>query len=88
MATVACWTVSLNTPETVVPVVTDVAPAAGVVEVTVGLVVSAASVVKVQVTGDITLPDTSRVPLRSTVYVVLGASAVVGVSVTVRVVAL
>ncbi len=61
---VACWTASLKTAVAVAaPTATPVAPGAGVRLVSVGLVVSGASVVKVQLTGAIWLPAVSRAPL-------------------------
>ena len=85
---VACCTASLNTPVTVVPVATPVAPGAGVRLVTVGFVVSGTSVVKDQVTGSITLPTMSVAPLTVAVYVVPGSKEAVGVRVAVRLAAL
>ncbi len=63
---VGCCTASLKTPTRAAPGGTLVAPAVGVV-VTVGLVVSGASVVKDQETGSIALPAPSWAPLRLTV---------------------
>ncbi len=60
---VACWTGSLKVAVGETPRATPVAPTAGVRPVTVGLVVSGVSVVKVQVTGSIWLPAASRAPL-------------------------
>ena len=60
---VACWTASLKTAVVLAPTTTPVAPGAGVRLVSVGAVVSGASVVKVQLTGAIWLPAVSRAPL-------------------------
>ena len=53
-----------------------------------GQPVALAAVVNVQLTGSIALPAVSLAPLSVTVYVVEVASAALGVSVAVRVVAL
>ena len=63
IAIVACCTASLNVAVAVRSPATPVAPGAGVRVVTVGLVVSGVSVVKVQVTGSMVLPAVSLAPL-------------------------
>ena len=71
----AAVTASSNTAVTVVVVGTPVAPAAGVRLLSVGLVVSAAAVAKLQLAGSITFPAPSTASLTVAVYVVDAASA-------------